>query len=34
MFRNPIVKRSLIFLVLGLIFGALLAEIPFLFFLR
>ena len=32
MFRNPIVKRSLIFLVLGLIFGALLAEIPFLFF--
>ena len=32
MFRNPVVKRSLIFLVLGLIFGALLAEIPFLFF--
>ena len=32
MFRNPIVKRSLIFLALGLIFGALLAEIPFLFF--
>ncbi len=32
MFRNPIVKRSLIFLVLGLMFGALLAEIPFLFF--
>ena len=32
MFRNPIVKRSLIFLVLGLILGALLAEIPFLFF--
>jgi hypothetical protein len=32
MFRNPIVKRVLLFTVIGLIFGALLAEIPFLFF--
>ena len=31
MLRNPIVKRSLILLVFGLVFGALLAEIPFMF---
>jgi hypothetical protein len=30
MFRNPIVKRSLVFAVAGLIFGALLSEIAFL----
>ncbi len=32
MLQNPIVRRSLLLLVLGLIFGALLAEIPFLLF--
>jgi hypothetical protein len=30
MFRNPIVKRSLIFAIAGLVFGALLSEIAFL----
>jgi len=32
MFQNPVVRRALLFTVIGLIFGALLAEIPFLFF--